>query len=139
MSAAPDTSRLVPVGPIRVADTRAADCGCTRLDTQNFTVDVAGHPDVPDDAVAVAVTLTAPPNGEFGHVTAYPGGTTLPTTSNLNTRPWSVVANSAIVRLGADGDLAVWSAHPLEAGARLLAVYVDGRRVYRRPASGGAQ
>ncbi|MEZ6189488.1 MAG: amidohydrolase family protein [Planctomycetota bacterium] len=40
---------------------------------------------------------------------------------------------------GADGDLAVWSAHPLEAGARLLAVYVDGRRVYRRPASGGAQ
>ncbi|MCB0967355.1 MAG: hypothetical protein KDB37_11010 [Ilumatobacter sp.] len=124
VSAAPDTSRLVPVGPIRVADTRAADCGCTRLDTQNFTVDVAGHPDVPDDAVAVAVTLTAPPNGEFGHVTAYPGGTTLPTTSNLNTRPWSVVANSAIVRLGADGDLAFHLHRPGDLIVDITAAFV---------------
>jgi len=105
-SAGPATSRLVPVGPVRLVDTREADCGCNRVDGHTITVDVAGHPAVPDDAVAVAITITAPPNGGFGHVTAYPGGTTLPTVSNLNTRPGAVVANSAIVRLGTAGDLA---------------------------------
>lgn len=111
-SAAADTSRLVPIGPVRLVDTRAADCGCTRVDAQTFLVDVAGHPAVPDDAVAVAITLTAPPSAGFGHVTAYPAGTPLPTASNLNTRPDAVVANSAIVRLGADGRLAVRQHRP---------------------------
>ncbi|WP_133870114.1 hypothetical protein [Ilumatobacter fluminis] len=111
-SAAPGTSRLVPVGPVRLVDTRKADCGCTRVDAHTVTVDVAGHRAVPDDAVAVAVTITAPPNGGFGHVTAYPGGTRLPTASNLNTRPGAVVANSAIVRLGTNGDLAFHQHRP---------------------------
>jgi len=41
---------------------------------------------------------------------------------------------------GADGDLLVWSGHPLRASSRLLAVYVGGRLAWSRPApQGGAQ
>ena len=122
--AAPDTSRLVPVGPVRLVDTRTADCGCDRVDAHTVTVDVTGHAAVPDDAVAVAVTITAPPNGGFGHVTAYPGGTSLPTASNLNTRPGVVVANSAIVRLGAKGDLAFHLHRPGDLVVDVTAAFV---------------
>ncbi|MCA8923403.1 MAG: amidohydrolase family protein [Planctomycetes bacterium] len=41
---------------------------------------------------------------------------------------------------GADGDVLVWSEHPLRASSQLLAVYVDGRLAWRRRTpNGGAQ
>ena len=108
----PATSAYVPVGPVRLADTRRADCGCTRLDATTIRVAATAHPDVPDDAVAVAVTVTGLPTAIPAFVTAYPGGTPRPTTSTVNTVPGRAVANSAIVPLGGDGTLDVFGKLP---------------------------
>jgi len=108
-AAQPETSRLVAFEPERLADTRRADCGCRWIDDTTFEVDVAGHPAVPDDAVAAAVTITAVPTSLPGHVTIWPSGSARPNVSTLNTRPDRTVANSAIVPLGDGGHLTVSS------------------------------
>jgi hypothetical protein len=102
-----DTTAFVPVGPVRVADTRRRNCGCRRLDASTIEIDATGHPSIPDDAVAVAATITATP-ATHGYITAYPSDQRRPTASTLNTRPDRVVANSAIVPLGDDGHLRVF-------------------------------
>ena len=110
-AAEPVTSAFVPVGPVRLADSRNADCGCERLGGNTIRVAVTGRADVPEvpvGAVAAAVTLTALNTPTPGFVTAYPGGTARPTTSTLNTRAERVVANSAIIPLGADGTIDVY-------------------------------
>jgi hypothetical protein len=115
-AATPLTSAFLPIGPIRLADTRNADCGCERLADNTIRVAVTGRddvPGVPGDAIAAAVTITALTTPTPGFVTAFPGGSARPTTSTLNTRPERAVANSAIIPLGPDGTIDVY-------------VYVDG-------------
>lgn len=105
------TSAYQPIGPLRLADTRNANCGCERLADNTIRVAVANRADVPGvpaGAVAAAVTVTALPTATPGFVTAYPGGSSRPTTSTLNTRPDRVVANSAIIPLSADGTIDVY-------------------------------
>jgi hypothetical protein len=104
-SAAHSTSAYVAIAPYRLADTRRADCGCTRLDPATIEVPVSGRPGVPPDAVAVSVTITATETATPGYVTLYPGGTSRPLVSVLNTRPDRPVANSAIIALGVDGTI----------------------------------
>ncbi len=98
-----------PVGPVRLADTRDPTCGCSRVDDHTIRVAVTDRDDVPDDAIAAAVTLTALTTPTPGYVTAYPGGSTRPETSSLNTRPDRVVANSAVIPLGAGGTIDVYT------------------------------
>jgi hypothetical protein len=133
--AAAPTAKLVPVGPIRLTDTRLADCGCSRIGDDTISIPVTDDDQVPDDAVAVAVTVTALPTRDFGHVTAFPTGTERPEVSTVNTRPDRVVANSAIVPLGADGGLTLFNLRAGEMVVDLTAVFVptgsasDGRFV----------
>jgi hypothetical protein len=98
-----ETAAYVPVGPIRLADTRETPCGCTRLDASTIRVSIAGRTGIPADIVAAAITVTATPTKSHGFVTAYPSRTDKPNVSTLNTRPDRVVANSAIVAVGDDG------------------------------------
>jgi hypothetical protein len=123
-AATPATSAYVAVGPVRLADTRQADCGCTRLNGDTVRVDVVGHADVPDTAVAAAVTVTALPTSAPAFVTAYPGGAARPHTSTVNTAPWQVVANSAIVPLGTDGTLDVFTKLPGDVIVDVTGVFV---------------
>ena len=111
-SAAPATSAYVAIAPYRLADTRRADCGCTRLDPATIEVPVSGRPGVPPDAIAVSVTITATETATPGFVTLYPGDTARPFVSTLNTRPDRPVANSAIIQLGADGTLELFENVP---------------------------
>lgn len=120
----PATSIYVPVGPLRLADTRGDACGCTPLGTGTISVAVTEHADVPDTAVAAAVTITALPTGAPAFVSAYPGGTPRPLASTLNTNPARVVANSAIVPLGADGSLEVFSKLPGDVIVDVTGVFV---------------
>lgn len=99
------TSAYVAIAPYRLADTRNADCGCTRLGAGTIEVLVSGRPGVPVGAVAVSLTITATETASPGFVTLYPGGTARPLASVLNTRPDRPVANSAIIRLGAGGTI----------------------------------
>lgn len=77
--------RLVPVAPVRIADSRNGASfvhqGVNRYGAGDLTVDVGGV--VPADAIAVAVTVTAA-QGRPGYLTAHPAGTDRPHASILN-------------------------------------------------------
>jgi hypothetical protein len=72
------SGRFVPVAARRLVDTvssnRPAPGSAVRVD-----------PDVPADAVAVAVNITTTQSRGAGYFTAYPAGSSLPTASVLNT------------------------------------------------------
>lgn len=125
---APLTGALVPVGPIRLADTRRDDCGCTRLDATTIAVDVAGRAGVPDGTIAAAVTVTALRTTSRGFVTVHPSDVERPGVSTVNTRPDGTVANGAIVALGADGAIHLHGSVPGELVVDLTAVFVPADR-----------
>jgi hypothetical protein len=119
---APPTTAFTPVGPLRLADTRNEECGCTRLDPSTIRVGVAGRPGVPPDTAAAVVTVTALP-AAAGYVTAFPAATPRPPTSTVNTLPDRAVANTAIVLLG-DGALDVYASGPTGVVVDLVGVFV---------------
>jgi hypothetical protein len=102
-------SRLVPVGPLRLADTRLADCGCQRLDATTIRVDIAGRSGIATDITAAAITVTAADAAAPTYVTAWPSGAERPGTSTVNIRPGAAVANSAIIPVGVDGSIDVFA------------------------------
>ncbi len=104
-SAAPATAAYVPIEPLRLADTREPVCGCSRLSADTISIDVAGHPSIPDDVSAVAISVTATTTAAPGYVTAHPGGVPRPRAAMLNTRTDRNVSNSAIVPVGLDGTI----------------------------------
>jgi hypothetical protein len=119
-----DTTAYVPVGPVRLADTRSTTCGCTRLDASTIRVEIAGRHGVPDDVAAVAVTVTALPTSSAAFVTAYPSRTPRPLASTLNTRTNRVTANSTIVPVGSDGALELYHLVPGDLVVDVTGVFV---------------
>jgi hypothetical protein len=92
--------------PVRFVDTRdlPGKLGPGRM----MTVAVAGSNGVPADATAVVASVTAvEPCGDT-FLTAFPCGTALPTTSIVNAETASIVANSAVIRLGS-GALCIYA------------------------------
>ena len=57
-------------------------------------------PGLPVGAKAVILTVTGTRPEAATYLTAYPGGTTAPTASNLNLRAGATVSNQAVVPLG---------------------------------------
>lgn len=117
--------RLVPLVPVRVADTRP-----TGPLAPGSTVRVPLPEGVPADAVAVAMTLTTA-GGNAGFFTAAPAGAERPDTSVLNTDgPGQTRAVGAILPVSADG-LDVYTS----AGAPVIAdvtAYFTGPSAPRR-------
>ena len=147
------TTAYVPVGPVRLADTREVPCGCTRLDASTLRVTIVGRSGIPADVAAVAVTVTALPTATPAFVTAYSGDTDRPLASTLNTRTDRVTSNSTIVPVGDDGAIELFQLAPGNlivdvTGAFVPAassragrlVSVDSRRLVdtRTPGDGGA-
>lgn len=65
---------------------------------------------LPADAIAVSVQITATNSQGAGFVQAYPTGTAPGTTSNVNLlRAGQTVANSAVVKLGTDNGITVYT------------------------------
>ncbi len=82
----------------------------TELDGGTTTrVTVAGLNGVPADAKAVAINLTVTTPRAQGYITAYPCGIDRPATSNLNFTSDQTVAVSAIVNIGAGGQICVFN------------------------------
>ena len=111
LAAATSTSAYVAVGPIRLADTREAACGCTRLDEHTIRVDVAARVSSALDAVIVgaAVTVTVVQGSAAGYTAVFPAGTDVPATSTVNARAGAVASNSTIVQVGVDGAVDVYA------------------------------
>jgi len=107
----PAAQHFFTVTPCRVADTRDAtgpfggpllSAGTERA----FTI--AGRCGVPPTAKAVSLNVTVTEPTAPGHISLYPGGTSLPLASALNYRPGQTRANNAVVPLGVGGTLAVF-------------------------------
>ena len=91
--------------PCRLLDTRDGD----RLGAGKAVgIQVAGRCDVPDDATAVAVTITVVQPDAPGFVVGYPAGTERPTASSVNYQPGEVVANLQLLQLGS-GRISIYS------------------------------
>ena len=99
-------TKLVTQTPARILDTRTS----TPLAAGGSTnVQVTGQAGVPADAQAVLVSVTGihtTGSTGSGNLRVYPTGGTLPNVSTLNyVSPTSDVANFAIVKLGANGQI----------------------------------
>ncbi|MER6781745.1 MULTISPECIES: PKD domain-containing protein [unclassified Streptomyces] len=99
--------RFTPLAPTRVADTRTA--GGALGGGQTRTVKVAGVNGIPADATAVAFNLTGTGSTENAHVIAYPEADKRPATSNLNLEPGKDKSNQAIVPVGPDGTITLYT------------------------------
>lgn len=101
-----------PLAPTRVLDTRSGVGGRAGpvLAGTSLTLPVAGTGRVvPAGARAVVMTLTATESTNPTVVTAYPAGSALPGTSDLNVARGTTYANLVVVPLGAAGGVSLYS------------------------------
>ena len=116
----PSTDRLTPLpSPARAMDTRPivalgyAETGPGRTTPvgpgETLSVQVAGLGGVPSDATAVMANLTgiSPTVGTF--ISAFPGGGSIPASSNLNLKTGQIAANVVVVPVGAGGVVSFWN------------------------------
>ncbi|WP_407838008.1 hypothetical protein ACE1OC_19075 [Streptomyces sp. DSM 116496] len=97
------------LAPTRIVDTREGQ-GTAKGQVPgygSFDIGIAGRAGVPAGATAVALNLTVTNPRSAGHLTAYPAGKAVPTTSNVNFAAGQTVANAVIVPVGADGKITV--------------------------------
>jgi hypothetical protein len=112
--------------PCRVADTRspAGAYGGPALPAGSARAFVVtGRCGVPPGAHAVAVNVAATQATSAGNFRIYAGGGAIPPTSVLNYRPGETRANNGIVRLGADGSVAVSCDQPSGTAHVILDVF----------------
>ncbi len=99
-------SGLGAVAPTRLLDTRAENVVTSQAVQKAGvvrTVQVGGAADVPADAQAALLNVTAADATGTGYVTVWACDGTPPTTSNLNTVPGRAVAAGVVASLSADG------------------------------------
>jgi hypothetical protein len=115
--------------PRRLVDTRA---GTSTIDGQlqgigvrpaggALELVVGGRAGVPVEAGVVLLNVTVDAARQPGFVTLFPGGLDRPTASNLNYAAGDTIANAAVTRVGADGEVCVFTS-----GATDLVVDVVG-------------
>ena len=103
-----------PVTPCRIADTRNANStfggpGFTATETRAFPV-LSSACNTPSAAKAYSLNFTAvPENQGIGYLSTWPTGQSQPVVSTLNDPTVTVVANAAIVPVGASGGINVYS------------------------------
>jgi hypothetical protein len=100
------------VVPARVMDSRLGVGGpqARFAPGESRSIAVRGVAGVPRNAESVVVNITSVGSSRSGWVAAYPDGTALPEASNLNMSAGSVRANSAVVKIGANGAIRVFVA-----------------------------
>lgn len=111
----------------RVADTRTAagpQGGPALAANAVRTFVFAGGCGVPPTAKAVSINVTVTQADAPGDLRLYPGGTPAPPTSTINYSAGRTRANSAVLALGASGDLSVLCAQP--SGSVHLVLDVNG-------------
>ncbi|MFL6204170.1 MAG: hypothetical protein ACJ739_02350, partial [Acidimicrobiales bacterium] len=108
-TAVPGASGLfVPVAPVRVRDTRT---GTRPAGGTAVQVPITATPSVFDATARSAVfNLTATQPAASGYLTAYPHGSSRPSSSNLNmSAPGQTIANLVVGTLGGDGATSVYT------------------------------
>src|SRR5690606_1187618 len=77
---------------------------------ESRSIPIRGRWGVPANATSVVVNLTAVGPTGSGYATAFPDGTSPPDASNLNYGPHAIRANTAVVKIGANGAIRVRAA-----------------------------
>ncbi|MEV6727443.1 MULTISPECIES: PKD domain-containing protein [unclassified Streptomyces] len=104
-------SDFTPYAPTRLLDTRSGT-GAPKGMVQAYSsakVKIAGNGKIPAGVTAVALNVTVTNAANPGHVTAFPGGGTRPTTSNLNFEAGQTVPNLVVVPVGKDGTVELYN------------------------------
>jgi hypothetical protein len=117
-----DGSRLKPLTPERILDTRTANGGHQAVfgPGETFDLQVTGAGGVPltnVTAVVLNVTVTKPTASSF--LTLWPAGDARPTASNLNFLANQTIPNLVVVKVGPDGKVSIFN------GAGTVHVVVD--------------
>lgn len=110
-------STFQALSPTRILDTRpgvnAGSCVgvCQTIPSGGaLTVNVAGQGGVPaKGATAVAVNVTVVNGPNYGFLTLWPTDAARPNAAQLNYAPGQTVANSAIVKMAADGTVSIYA------------------------------
>lgn len=99
--------------PKRLLDTRAAthvgDLGAPLPANTLATVQVAGTAGVPANAIAVVLNVTVVDPAGYGNIQVFPSSGSRPTASTLNYAPGMTKANVAVVGIGSEGKIALYS------------------------------
>lgn len=107
--------RFTPLAPRRTLDSRPGPSRVGPFTTPWAAgtirdVVVAGAGDVPADASAVALNVTATGGSTGSHLTIWPTGEARPTSSNLNWDSGWTIANNATVKVGVNGRVSIANA-----------------------------
>jgi hypothetical protein len=115
----PRSLAFYTVSPCRLIDTRATS-PLRAGKTDVFAV--AGICGVPSSAVSVSANVTVTQASDSGHLQVWPAGQPPPPTSVVNHSASQTRANSAVLRLGSDGRLALRLVQPNGSGHVLVDV-----------------
>jgi hypothetical protein len=101
------------LNPCRLVDTRnpsgpLAGPALTATQTRAFPL-LTSACGIPSDAKAYSLNFTAVPNNGIGYLSTWPAGQSQPLVSTLNDPTATVVANAAIVPVGANGGINTYS------------------------------
>jgi hypothetical protein len=120
----PVTQSVGLASPRRVVDTRSGLGAPAQPIGRGgtLTVHVSGS-DVPEDARAVALNVTAVDPQEAGFMVVGTCDRLLPVTSNVNFGPGQTTANLAVTPIGADGTVCIYSTSRADVVVDLVSVY----------------
>ena len=127
-----------PVTPCRIADTRQGSGFSGQLGPPFLSGGAAGRSfpilssacNIPSNAQAYSLNLTAVPHGPLGFISVWPAGQPQPLVSTLNAPTGVVTANASLVPAGEGGAISVFAANDTD-----LVIDVNG--YFAPPASGG--
>jgi hypothetical protein len=114
------TSRLTPIGPMRVVDTRSGLGGRRLAAGATMTVDLNGK--VPPGSTAVALNVTGVTASTAGFMTVFPCSGAVPNTSTVNYVAGEARPNNTIVGL-TDGRVCIFTDAATEVLVDLLGAY----------------
>ncbi len=120
----PYGGRVTSITPERFVDSRSGigTHAAPMAQNETRTFQVAGVGSVPRNAKAVIGNLTAVGPTSVGYFTAWPSGSPMPASSNLNFLWGQTVPNLVMLKLGADGAVSVFN----EAGSTHVLLDVMG-------------
>jgi hypothetical protein len=108
----PNNTKFFTLPPCRVLDTRnpVGPLGGPALAGGAFrTFTITGRCEVPSTAKSISINATVVQPTSTGHLTLFPGGTSMPLASTINFGVGQTRANNAIVPLGTNGTLTVFA------------------------------
>jgi uncharacterized repeat protein (TIGR03803 family) len=120
----PTPLQFLTTTPCRVLDTRPQNGGAGPIHggtAEDFALPQLGDCNVPANAVAYSLNLTAIPHGPLGYLTVWPTGENRPNVSLLNSPDGRTKANAAILPAGTSGAVSVYASDTTD-----IALDIDG-------------